>query len=232
MLDRFLVRPTVVLFDIDGTLIRTRAGRIAMVRAVEDYAGPSEGFSGVRFAGMTDRAIIREGLRLAGHGEISERHIDEVAAAYVRHLRDEVSKDEGYQVLPGIEAALAWFGEQKQTVVGLGTGNVEEGARVKLGPSGISERFEFGGFGSDHEDRAELLRAGVQRGAGRLGVAPQQCLVMVIGDTPRDVQAAADIQAVCLAVSTGSYSTKELRAAGARLVFKDLQDMVQLLADD
>jgi phosphoglycolate phosphatase-like HAD superfamily hydrolase len=114
--------------------------------------------------------------------------------------------------------------------VGLGTGNVREGARIKLERVGVHHHFRFGGFGNDAEARPEVIRLGAERGAAELGVPLAECRVVVIGDTPRDVHAAASIGAECIAVATGSYSVEELQASGARHTFPDFSEPVALSA--
>ena len=109
-------------------------------------------------------------------------------------------------------------------VVGLGTGNVESGARLKLAPSVLADRFDFGGFGCDAEDRAELLAIGSERGARALGVSRAECRVVIVGDTPLDVAAAQRIGAECLAVATGGHDVDELSHAGADLALETLAD--------
>ena len=87
---------------------------------------------------------------------------------------------------------------------------------------GIYERFTFGGFGSDHEDRIELIAAGATRGAEQLGVPLKECRVVVIGDTPKDVTAAKGAGGVCLGVGTGNFKVEELLASGAARAVDDL----------
>jgi phosphoglycolate phosphatase-like HAD superfamily hydrolase len=105
---------------------------------------------------------------------------------------------------------------------GLGTGNVIEGARLKLEHVGLFEHFGFGGFGSDHELRVELIRVGAERGAQQLGRKREECRVVVIGDTPKDIDAARGIGAESLGVGTGSFSVTQLREHGATHAFDDL----------
>jgi phosphoglycolate phosphatase-like HAD superfamily hydrolase len=108
--------------------------------------------------------------------------------------------------------------------VGLGTGNVKRGAIAKLARGGIHEQFAFGGFGCDAEDRTALLRAGAARGAESLGTHLDGCAVVVIGDTPKDVEAARGIGARCVGVGTGSYTPADLLACGADVAFATLAE--------
>jgi len=216
------MRPTVLLFDIDGTLIDTAgAGRRAMERAFERYVGRRDACASVPFAGMTDRAIVRQGLA-AAEREAAERAIDAVLALYLEHLVDEVAASTNCRVHAGVEAALTSAEATRGVAIGLGTGNIREGARLKLQRLGIHHRFTFGGFGCDHEDRAEIIRTGARRGAAALGVPLDACRVVVIGDTPKDIAAAQAIGAESIAVCTGSFGPEDLAARGATHVFLDL----------
>jgi phosphoglycolate phosphatase len=220
----------VLLFDIDGTLVDTGgAGRRAMVRAFERVTGRGDACASVPFAGMTDRAIVRGGLEAVGR-PADAASIDEVIRAYLEVLEDEVGRSTNCRVHAGIEAALERAHAAPRCAVGLGTGNVRDGARVKLSRVGIYERFSFGGFGCDHEDRGELLRIGAQRGADRLGAPLSACRVVVIGDTPRDIGAAKVIGAECVAVATGSFDRETLLAHGATRAYGDLGDEGALAA--
>jgi phosphoglycolate phosphatase-like HAD superfamily hydrolase len=182
-----------------------------MEGAFERVTGRRDACAAFSFAGMTDRAIARAGLRAVG-ARADEGDIDALLDAYVALLEDEVAGSPGFRVLEGVPAALAAAEARERCAIGLGTGNVRPGARVKLDRAGLFERFAFGGFGCDHEDRAELLRAGAARGAALLGATEAACRVVVIGDTPKDVDAARRIGAECLAVATGSYDAAALAA--------------------
>ncbi len=216
------MKPTVLLFDIDGTLIDTGgAGRRSMERAFERVHQRKDACAGISFGGMTDPAILRAGLQAIGQ-EPSAAAIEALLAAYVEALAEELRAAQ-CRVHAGMVAALD-AGHEKGCAVGLGTGNVREGAKLKLGRVGLFERFSFGGFGCDHEVRSELIRKGAERGAEILGVPLAECRVVVIGDTPKDVAAAKAIGAESIAVATGWFSVSDLEAAGATHTFADLTD--------
>jgi len=216
------VVPTVLLFDIDGTLLNAAgAGRRALRRAFAQHGSPAELYETMKFHGLTDRAIVRAGLR---HGGIpdDDASISALLETYAGFLEDEVLRSDGFVVHPGVEAALDAAAATDAVALGVGTGNVRAGARAKLARGGLAERFEFGGYGCDHEERDEIIAIAAARGAARLGVPRAQCRVVVIGDTPRDVAAARAIGAECLGVGTGGIPLDELRAAGATWAFDDL----------
>jgi len=218
-----VTRPTVLLWDIDGTLVTTGGvGRRAVERAFERRHGRADACSRIRFDGMTDRSIARLGLEAIGVAPTDEA-IAAVLATYVGELEDELrlSPAGQFRVHAGIEAALQAANERGMAQ-GLGTGNIALGARLKLEHVGLYRHFDFGGFGSDHELRVELIRLGAARGAQRLGVSVQACRVVVIGDTPKDVDAARGIGAECIGVGTGSYSAEQLLEHGATHAFADL----------
>ena len=216
------LRPTVYLFDIDGTLLSTGgAGRRAMEAAFAALTGRRDACAGFSFAGMTDRAIARAGFLAVGESATAER-IEALLAAYLQSLDGELGSGDGYRVLPGVTQVLAHLRQRAGCAIGLGTGNVRPGATAKLRRGGLAEHFDFGGFGCDHEERAELLRIGAERGAARLGHARAGCRVVVIGDTVRDVRAALAIGAECIAVGTSGSALCDLQAAGATAVHADL----------
>lgn len=219
-------RPTVLLFDLDGTLLLTGgAGGRAFAEATAEVLGDAAHAGGFSYAGMTDRSIAREVLRRAGRDH-DEAEVDRLIARYLPRLAREVSASTGYRVLDGVEALLARLAaaDGSRVAIGLGTGNVEEGARTKLARGDLNRHFTFGGFGCDAEDRAELLRAGARRGAARLGVAEREVRVVVIGDTEKDVHAARRIGAVAVGVGTGPRTPAELREVGAHHAFATLAE--------
>lgn len=217
-------QPTVYLFDIDGTLVTGSGGRRAMERALAAAVGASSVSTSFSFGGMTDRAIARRALAELG-AEPSDAAIARVIELYLTFLCEDL--DQAACVTPeGALAAVERAESFEGVALGLGTGNVETGARAKLARVGLGERFAFGGFGCDHEERAELLRIGAGRGAARLGVALAACRLVVVGDTPLDVAAAHAIGADCVAVATGSFRRADLAACGPAFVCDRLDELL------
>ncbi len=218
------MQPTVFLFDIDGTLISADgAGRRALERAFLVRHG-RPGALEFRFDGMTDPRIMEQALTRMGFESSSIAEESRLLLEhYLEALAEEVTLTEHYRVHPGVEPILAELAAQEGVAIGLGTGNLERGARIKLHRGGLDRHFAFGGFGSDHGVRAELLRIGAERGAALLNRTRSACRVVVIGDTPKDIEAAHAIGAECLAVATGHYEESDLQRFSPALVASSLE---------
>lgn len=215
-----------VLFDIDGTLVLTGgAGVLALEIACREVLGVERPCEGLDTGGKTDPAIVREiALRHLGRPATPDEH-DRVIARYLVALAAHMPTAPKYRVLPGVEAALAAT-EARGCAVGLATGNVAAGARIKLERADLWRRFAFGGYGCDAEDRGALVARGIERGeahARRTYARARE--VLVIGDTIRDVAAARAVGAVAVAVATGSQSVDVLRAAGPDVVLETLEEL-------
>jgi phosphoglycolate phosphatase len=209
----------VVLWDIDGTLVSAGgAGRRAFERAVADSVGPFDGaLREMRLDGMTDRLIVREALTLLGKPH-TDALCDDLLGRYVQHLRGEIHGP-GFRVLPAAAETLALLRDAGRPF-GLCTGNVVEGARVKLTHAGLDRFFEWGdgaiaGFAADGEERADVVAAALRRAAARLGRPVAAGEALIVGDTPRDVAAAHRHGCPVLCVATGRFGVEELRATGA-----------------
>ncbi len=215
-----------VLFDIDGTLLRTDgAARKAVHGAIEEVFGrPAP--DGHEFDGKTDPQIVRELMRRAG---VDDATIDErlplALARYVELLTVEFEAVPAGEVLPGVRELLDALEARADVVLGLLTGNVHEGANAKLRLVGLArERFKVGAFGSDHADRPELPAIASRRAEELVGRAFRGGDVVVIGDTPADISCGAGIGARAIGVATGRYSVETLRACQAAAVFSDFTD--------
>lgn len=224
--------PWIVLFDIDGTLVLTgRAGLRGMTSAFSRLYGSTTALEGIPTAGRTDRAIMSDALRAAGR-EVTPEEILRLRDAYIADLQVEIGRPvpDFSGVLPGVEALLDELAAQPGVSVGLLTGNFEAGARIKLGHFDLWDRFSFGAFGDDHDDRNALVPIALSR-AREAGVTePPADRVVVIGDTPLDIACARAHGARAVAVATGSYSRDQLLEAGADLVVDTLADARALVA--
>jgi len=215
-----------VCFDIDGTLIWTDgAGRRAIHRAVGEVLA-IEPVANFRFDGRTDGEIVLRfaaGAGLAPDAELMDR----VLARYVENLGDELGKPgHATKVYPGVRELLDLLEPRADCVLGLLTGNVIAGARLKLRSAGIEPgRFRVGAFGSDSHVRDELPAVAQARAGALTGRAIAGPDVVIIGDTPADVRCGRGIGARAIGVATASYSVEQLVEAGAHVAFADLSDV-------
>jgi phosphoglycolate phosphatase-like HAD superfamily hydrolase len=218
----------IILFDIDGTLVRTGgAGKAAMEAGLVAAFGVKELRDGVPYSGRTDVAISRDLLRVHGIDPTPENQ-RKLREAYLAHLPESL-KTRGGEVCPGVPELLAAVAGKPGVVLGLLTGNVRVGAAHKLGHFGLWDFFTCGGFGDDHYDRDDVARSAlacVREHVGR-SVAPSE--VWVIGDTPLDVSCARAIGANAVAVATGWHPLDELAGCSPDLIFDDLSDHTRLL---
>jgi phosphoglycolate phosphatase-like HAD superfamily hydrolase len=222
-----------VLFDIDGTILWSDgAGRSAIRKALMAEMGTAGPIDGFRFDGKTDRQIVVELLSAAGHPDArSEAHIDGVCSRYVELLERELASGHRcMHVYAGIRELLELLEACGDCLVGLLTGNVEQGAALKLRAAGIDPaRFTVGAFGSDAVERERLPAIAASRAEVLLGYFPRGADLVIIGDTPADVACGASLEARAIAVATGSFSRSELESAGAYAVFPDFGDPAQVV---
>jgi phosphoglycolate phosphatase len=218
----------VCLFDIDGTLISSGgAGKLALEKALASEFGIDRLIEKLLLSGRTDRAIIRDLFRLHDLDESAE-NLRRLLAGYLRHLPACLAASQG-RVLPGVVALLEQLRAQSRVAVGLLTGNVRDGARLKLGHFGIHHHFQFGGFGDLHLDRDDVAREALQAIHGRFNGSVQPERVWVIGDTPLDIRCARSIGARAVAVATGWHAAGELAEHGPDLLLADLSAPAPLL---
>lgn len=199
------------LFDIDGTLIRTGgAGVKAFARALTSEFGRHNGTELIRFGGRTDPSLVRELFQHTGidHTPQNVRRFFDTYVFWLDYLLNEARAG---GPCPGVLAFLEALGRLPHPpLIGLLTGNIRLGAEIKLRHYGLWEVFRTGGFGDDDEDRNRIAAIARDRGSALLGEPLQGDAVLVVGDTPRDVECGRAIGARVLAVGTGGATCEQL----------------------
>jgi phosphoglycolate phosphatase len=220
------------LFDIDGTLVSARgAGRIALTNALLETFGTAGAVETYDFRGKTDPRIVLDLMHAAGVPERDIRiRLDTCFDSYVRELEKLVGDGERVQLMPGIADVVRALAARDDAVVGLLTGNIEPGARVKLRSTGLWPLFRVGAFGSDHADRRQLPAVAGARARTVLGYDIPFERVVIIGDTPLDVDCARACGALAVAVATGHHASQELSACAPDLLFTDFSDVAGAVA--
>lgn len=217
-----------VLFDIDGTLLTAGgAGGRALRDALIDIYGQAGPIGAYSMAGRTDPQIVRELMTAVGMTvEEIEPRFDVLWETYLRNLREEVARTE-IQALPGVPALLDRVeAGGEPTLLGLLTGNVREGARMKVDAAGLGfGRFRVGAYGSDHWQRRELPAVAAGRARELTGVEYAGKEIVIIGDTPFDIACGEHLGVRTIAVATGGHPAEELAACGPDYLFGDLSDV-------
>ena len=221
-----------ILFDVDHTLLYTGgAGGLAMARAFHQLHGIQNAFRNIEGIGRTDWSILKRGLQAHDLFDDTADFDDTVAAfidAYVDHLATTLREPpEGY-VEPGIPELLDALAARDDVRLGLATGNFRRACLLKLEYYELNAHLSEGGFGDDAEDRGDMVTRAIERVA--TPSANGDNAIWIIGDTPRDVEAARANNVRCLAVATGDSTVDELRSAGADVVLKDLADTEGVLS--
>ena len=216
-----------ILFDIDGTLVRTGgAGKAAMEAALCEEFGVRLNSEEIPYSGRTDVAIGHD--LLAAHGIEPTANHARLVEGYLARLPYYLGRFPG-RVCPGVTELLAELRKRSDVVLGLLTGNVRRGAERKLGHYGLWGNFAVGGFGDDHADRDDVARAALDSVVRHVGGPVDPADVWVIGDTPLDVKCARAIGARVAAVATGWHHLEDLRASEPDLALADLSDPAELL---
>lgn len=213
-----------VLFDIDGTVLTGGPAKQAFHSALLEVFGTAGPIESWEFSGKTDPQIARELLTEAGLGaERIDAGLDALWGLYLEEMERRIAH-EPTVALPGVQVLLEELSTDASIALGLLTGNVIGGARLKLRAAGLGSWLEVGAFGSDHEVRNELPAIAVERAREAWGEAFAPSHVVVVGDTPRDVECGRRYGARTVAVATGSFAFDDLELTGADAVLEGLDD--------
>jgi phosphoglycolate phosphatase-like HAD superfamily hydrolase len=212
-----------LLWDIDGTLISTgAAGHRAIARATAERFEDGD-LSGVEIAGRTDIGIAHQIFEKYAE-PATGKNINMFLDLYVRFLAEELPRRQGH-VLPGVLELLERSARESNTTLGLLTGNLERGAKLKLEQYELWHFFAFGAFADDHHDRNELGAFALSRALEKTGINFPASQVDVIGDTGHDINCGKAFGARTIAVVTGSWSREQLATHRPDFLFDDLSNV-------
>jgi phosphoglycolate phosphatase len=219
----------VLLFDIDGTLVRAGgAGKAALALALNEFDGVETPFVDINFGGRTDQSITKELFGL--HGITwSPKAGQEFLELYSHYFHMALAQHAPI-LLPGVRELLQRLQEDQRHLMGLLTGNIERCAQIKLDAFQLWPYFNFGGFGDHHEDRAEIAAEAFRRATRLHGAELRSHEVLIIGDTPADVRCARAIGADVLIVGTGPVAREAIDEAAPDFFHEDLSRLDEILA--
>jgi len=213
----------VILFDLDGTLLTFEGpgpgpGRTALMLAMRDLYGIHDATEGIRLEGATDMGVVATMLGRVGQVPDAEA-ISSVFSHYVGHLGRQL-ETRTYRAIGAVDVTVAAL-RSAGAIVGLGTGNIREGARLKLRAAGLENYFDLdlGGYGGDSSMRSEILARAVSRCDAAPGTP-----VVVVGDTRHDAEAARSVGARIVGVAATSEAFVELTQAGVERIVKACGD--------
>lgn len=222
---------TLFLFDIDGTIMKTggagvRAMHVVGMRMFGEHVTIEPDMT----AGKLDPLIFAE---FAEKNEIADHHLhlEAFREAYLVELEEELERERhNVQVLPGIRDAIQILHEDDRAVLGLLTGNFTAAVPIKFKAIGLDVNwFPIKALGDMGPTRPDLVLVAMKNYREMTGKDPDPKKIIVIGDTPRDIECAKAHGCVAFAVATGRYSLESLKEDGADIAVPDLSDLSSLL---
>jgi phosphoglycolate phosphatase len=218
----------ILLFDIDGTLVSTGgAGAVAWKQAFQELHGIPADINEFTDAGMTDPDVGAKTFEAVLHRPPTPHELAQLIQRRLEHLPEAVAGSTGYKVLPGVADRLRQLSRDGH-LLGIITGNGDGAAPIKLQRGDLNRWFTFGAYAAAGLERAGIVREAVGRGQAILGEDVPNAQIYVVGDTPRDVDAAHAVGCTAIGVATGHYDVDALRAAGADQVLETLEQELPL----
>jgi phosphoglycolate phosphatase len=213
-----------LLFDIDGTLLRAEGATYnAIIQAYQELFNVPNAIDIHDLIGTTDYGIFKNAANKLLGRDLTVEEMKAVVKRYLEILSGMLS-DAKFHVMPGVNELLPKLAVDKDILLGLETGNLEQSAYMKLKRGNLDSYFKFGGFGSDSENRAELIRIAIERGKKIAKTSFKPGCIFVIGDAPNDIKSGKEAGALTIAVATGILPWEEVLAAGPDFSLKDLSD--------
>jgi phosphoglycolate phosphatase len=214
----------ILLFDIDGTLVSTGgAGAVAWKQAFLELHGIPADINQFTDAGMTDPDVGAQTFEAVLHRRPTPHELAQLIQRRLEHLPEAVEASAGYKVLPGVADRLKQLSRDGH-LLGIITGNGDGAAHIKLQRGDLNRWFTFGAYAAAGLERAGIVREAVERGEAILGQDVPNAQIYVVGDTPRDIEAAHAVGCTAIGVATGHFDVAALLAAGADHALETLEE--------
>jgi phosphoglycolate phosphatase len=221
----FISMKRLVLFDIDETMISSDgAGRRAIARVLNQHYGVPEQAMQIIMSGKTDPQILREIFRACDQEAAFDQNTERIFELYLGVLEEEIQQSRYYIIHEGVVELLEALVEEEQAYLGLLTGNIERGAKMKLHRFDLLKYFPIGAFGSDSANRLDLPAVAQKRAKAFFNLDFACSELVIIGDAVNDVLCAKGFGAVSIAVNTGRTTWAELEAQQPDYLFSSLKD--------
>jgi phosphoglycolate phosphatase len=218
-----------LMFDVDNTLVKaSNIHKLSFSVAIKQIYDVAIRVDDINHHGMTDQQIIFDLLQKKGlsEEEINPKLVD-CMKAMINYYIDHIDKD-NVVVFEGVVELIKELYNRGHSLA-LVTGNLEAIARMKLEKVGLNQYFNFGGFGSEHIDRTELVRLAIKRAGSSFNIK-RNSQIYLFGDTPQDIKSGNTVGITTIGVATGIYSSRELYSAGADYVLEDLRNTDRVIA--
>ncbi|HMB41070.1 MAG TPA: HAD hydrolase-like protein [Balneolaceae bacterium] len=217
----------ILLFDIDGTLLHVKKLFIQELihTIMKDLGLNRDKLSAMPFAGRTDKDIFNDiAGRLTNESDKKEELFEEIKDAYLKVLLRDLASDH-VDLIEGVSETVH-VAVENNLDVGLCTGNFREAAHKKIEAAGLTNLFFFGGFGCEHADRKHLPEAAHLEYVKFSGSEPERKAYVIIGDTPNDIRSAKYFGARSVAVTTGSFSSEDLKVHKPDKLVENLRELI------
>ena len=218
-----------LLFDIDGTLISTHGiPRKAMGKVLMERYENFNYDDSFNFSGRTDWEIVEHLLKFDNR-DVDYETVHSIMESFAGELIVYLKNGKKPLIYPGVTELLDRLNQKERIHLGLVTGNILQGAKIKLSSAGLWDYFPVGGYGDDARHRSDLPPIAIKRAQEHYNISFDESDIWIIGDSPRDVACAKDNRLRSLAVSTGWTEYAVLEQCQPDYLLTDLSDLNRLI---
>jgi len=222
-----------LLFDLDGTLVNLRGVGFRSLKIItKEILNSDKDISSIDVYGKTDTQIFEDIVNFINFDKKNFKQIyNKFVNRYLYYLKKEVQKIDFDPVINNIREFLADVSKRKNIYIGLLTGNIKKGAKIKLSRWGILKYFKFGAFGDDNINRNKLVPIAKKRAEELFSKKFKKKNIYIIGDTPKDIEAAKKNNVISVAIASGNYNKEYLAKFSPDFLFENISEFLPFLDD-